>query len=215
MPDRLLIISAGAYGREILNLAISVNQRRDGEGWDLGGFLDSRPDILDGKDAESYPILGSPDDYQPQPGDVFVCAMGDPASKTRYARPIRERGGRFINILSPRASIPDDTRLLGGCVVGPFCVLSCDQVIGEDCSLDAHVTIGHDAVLGRSCHLGAYTFVGGGARIGNEALIHPHAMIHPGVTIGDGAVVGAGSVVLRDVEADQTVFGNPARRVEA
>ena len=37
------------------------------------------------------------------------------------------------------------------------------------------------------------------------------AIILPGVTIGDGAVVGAGSVVTRDVGADVTVAGNPAR----
>jgi len=37
------------------------------------------------------------------------------------------------------------------------------------------------------------------------------AIILPGVTIGDGAVIGAGSVVTRNVEAGQTVMGNPAR----
>ncbi|WP_291863207.1 sugar O-acetyltransferase [Bradyrhizobium sp.] len=48
-------------------------------------------------------------------------------------------------------------------------------------------------------------------QIGSDVWIGGGAIILPGVTIGDGAVIGAGSVVTRDVEADQTVTGNPAR----
>ena len=48
-------------------------------------------------------------------------------------------------------------------------------------------------------------------RIGCDVWIGGGAIILPGVTIGDGAVIGAGSVVTRDVAADQTVAGNPAR----
>lgn len=48
-------------------------------------------------------------------------------------------------------------------------------------------------------------------RIGSDVWIGGGAIILPGVTVGDGAVIGAGSVVTRDVEAGQTVTGNPAR----
>jgi len=52
---------------------------------------------------------------------------------------------------------------------------------------------------------------GRAVRIGSDVWIGGGAIILPGVTIGDGAVIGAGSVVTRDVEAGQTVMGNPAR----
>jgi maltose O-acetyltransferase len=48
-------------------------------------------------------------------------------------------------------------------------------------------------------------------RIGCDVWIGGAAIILPGVSVGDGAVIGAGSVVTRDVEAGQTVTGNPAR----
>ncbi|MEO4042627.1 sugar O-acetyltransferase [Hoeflea sp. CAU 1731] len=47
--------------------------------------------------------------------------------------------------------------------------------------------------------------------IGREVWIGGSAIIMPGVTIGDGAIVAAGAVVTRDVAADTTVLGNPAR----
>ena len=48
-------------------------------------------------------------------------------------------------------------------------------------------------------------------RIGSDVWIGGGAILLPVVTIGDGALIGAGSVVTRDVEAGQTVTGNPAR----
>jgi maltose O-acetyltransferase len=52
---------------------------------------------------------------------------------------------------------------------------------------------------GRPVHIGADVWIGGGT------------IILPGVTIGDNAVIGAGSIVTKDVPANTTVLGNPAR----
>ena len=49
--------------------------------------------------------------------------------------------------------------------------------------------------------------------IGTDVWIGGGAILLPGVSVGDGAIIGAGSVVTRDVEAGQTVVGNPARQI--
>ncbi|AZN96014.1 sugar O-acetyltransferase [Mesorhizobium sp. M9A.F.Ca.ET.002.03.1.2] len=49
--------------------------------------------------------------------------------------------------------------------------------------------------------------------IGENAWIGGSAIILGGVSTGDGAIVGAGAVVTRDVAANTTVVGNPARPV--
>ena len=49
--------------------------------------------------------------------------------------------------------------------------------------------------------------------IGDNAWIGGSAVILAGISIGEGAIVGAGAVVTRDVAANATVVGNPARGV--
>lgn len=55
--------------------------------------------------------------------------------------------------------------------------------------------------IARPVHIGDNVWIGGGA------------IILGGVSIGDRAIVGAGAVVTRDVAADTTVAGNPARPI--
>ncbi|RWD42423.1 MAG: sugar O-acetyltransferase [Mesorhizobium sp.] len=49
--------------------------------------------------------------------------------------------------------------------------------------------------------------------IGDNAWIGGSAVILAGISIGDGAIVGAGAVVTRNVAANATVVGNPARTI--
>ena len=92
---------------------------------------------------------------------------------------------------------------------------------------------------GFNISLGSGTFVNAGCtildtapvHIGNQTLLGPNVQIYCAehhkdaakrsagleiarpVHIGDRAIVGAGAVVTRDVAADTTVVGNPARQI--
>lgn len=50
--------------------------------------------------------------------------------------------------------------------------------------------------------------------IGRDCWIGGGSIICPGVTIGDRAIVGAGSVVTKDIPADTTVVGSPAKVIK-
>ena len=56
--------------------------------------------------------------------------------------------------------------------------------------------------------------LGGNVVCEARAYVGIGASVVQGVRIGERAVVGAGAVVIRDVAADTTVVGCPARPVE-
>jgi len=213
MKRNLIILSAGGLGREYYHLAKAVAKNRPSVTWEPYGFLDDRPGVLDGKNLEGTPILDTIENYIPKENDRFICAMGDPLERQRYAQMILDKGGVFCKIVSHGASICSGRRLRRGVVVCNNALVSCDVTVGAHTFINNNTTIGHDVEIGRFCHVGGHVFVGGNARIGDRVIIHPSATILPGITIGDEAVIGAGSVVINDVKVGCTVFGVPARVV--
>lgn len=206
--QRVLIIGAGGWGREVLHQMIH-DDVGNGVHWYVDGFLDSRACILDGYDVEIC-IVGDPMTYVPKQDDVFVCALGDPHERYKYAQPIIAKGGKFISICT-QSFLSARVHLGHGCFLGHWVHSGPDVWIGDFTNIQALTMMGHDVRIGAYAQIGAQVFMGGGVRIGDFATVHPRATILPGVTVGDNAIVGAGAVVLKDVPSGATVFGNPAK----
>ncbi|MDV6280292.1 acyltransferase [Rhodococcus jostii] len=97
----------------------------------------------------------------------------------------------------------------GSIRLGDRCVISHDVVLlTHDFSLDRaaerlmHGYDPHKEYVKRA-----------GIGIGANVFIGIRATILPGVQIGDGAIVAANSTVVRDVEPDTVVAGNPAKAI--
>lgn len=72
-------------------------------------------------------------------------------------------------------------------------------VIGDDCMIMQQVTIGQVGESGDAPAIGSGVYIGAGAKVLGK------------IVIGDGAKIGANAVVLRDVPANCTAVGVPAR----
>ena len=206
----LVIIGAGGFGRELCSAAHEAVGF--GERFRMKGFLDANPSAL-GRFDGYPPIIGSPEDYAPQPDDVFVTALGNIAARRRCAEMIEGRGGEFISIIHRSAWLGQNTIVGPGSFIAHCAALTVDARVGRHAYIFHGAEIGHDSSVGDFAHVYSLCSVGGGVKIGKGAVLYPGARIVPGRTIGDGAVVGIGSVVLLNVKPGATVFGNPAAPV--
>jgi sugar O-acyltransferase (sialic acid O-acetyltransferase NeuD family) len=207
MEKQLIIISAGKYARE--TYAWAAQTIAAGAPWRIKGFLDDRPGALEGY---SYPvgILGGVEDYEPQPDDVFVGAIGDPLDKVKYYTPILKKGGVFVNVIHPRASLGQNVRLGRGIVLAPYSSVTSDARIGDHVAIGAFSNAAHDTVLGDWCQISSHCGINGNASLEEGVFLGSHACIIPKVKVGAWSFVGAGSVVVKDVPPGTKVFGNPA-----
>lgn len=210
MKDRLLIVGAGGFGREVLGWARDVPDHA--RSWEFAGFLDDTVKVPD-KSASRVPVLGTISGYRAEPGDVLVLAVGEPRAKLALYQELRQRGARFASVVHPTAIIAGTAQCGDGLIACPGALISNDAVVGHAVSLNAYASVGHDATIGAGTTISSYCDVTGRVKIGTGAFLGSRASILPGLDVGEFAVIGAGSVVVRSVPAGVTVFGVPARRI--
>lgn len=207
--NRLWIIGAGGYGREIFSMTSSA--RGFESEWHVAGFLNDVPDALD--QFPDLPRIQGDTNYQPREHDLFVCAIGDISGRREVTSKFKSRGARFANLIQNTACVSPSATMGEGVIIEPFSGIGASAHIGNFASILGHVIISHDVSIGDYAQVAPFACVLGRASVGPGAFIATHAVVLPGVKIGAGATVGAGSVVVHDVLDGSTVFGVPAKRI--
>lgn len=110
---------------------------------------------------------------------------------------------------------------IGGVVIEDFVEIGCNTCIDRGslgdtrirarAKIDNLVHIAHNVDVGEDAAVIALAIIGGSVRIGSKAWIAPSAVIRNQISIGENATIGLGAVVTKDVDANSTVLGNPAK----
>lgn len=208
---KLYIIGARGFGREVYNLAKETKEYL--KEYEIVGFLDDKTNALEGYNGYP-PIISSVESFSPKENDVFICALGEVEYKKKYANIILEKGGEFINLIHKDAYISQNLKIGKGCIIHAYTRISCDIEIGDFNTFQPFSVIGHDVKIGSYCHFNTYAFIGGFVEIGNNVTLHTGAIIHPHKKVRDSSTVGAGAVVIRNVQENATVYGNPAIKLK-
>jgi sugar O-acyltransferase (sialic acid O-acetyltransferase NeuD family) len=203
----IVIIGAGRMGRETYTWAEQIIAA--GAPLRIKGFLDSRSDVLNGYNYEAG-ILGNVENYRIGRNDVFIGAVGDPREKVRFYSPILKRGGQFINLIHPLANVGRNVRLSVGVILAPFSSVTSDVSIGSHVAIGSFSNVAHDSIIGDWCQISSHCGINGAAKLGDGVFLGSHTCVKPDVTIGAWAFTGAGSIVIKNVQPQMMVFGNPA-----
>jgi len=208
MKDALLIYGAGGLGKEVLSWVRLLEE------FEPIGFIDDglRKDSM----VKGLKVLGGLDVLNSFSTPVnLVIALGDPSSKSILIKMI-DPGRVYYPVLKhPSVILQDDSsiRIGEGCILTAGCVLTTDIRIGSHVLINLNSTVGHDVEIGSCSSIMTGVNVAGGVKIGDGVLVGSGVNILNHVKVGDFCKVGMGAVVIRDVEAEATVVGVPARKI--
>lgn len=101
------------------------------------------------------------------------------------------------------------------CEIGPHATVRRSALgstsIGKGTKIGSFCNIGHNCSLGENVLLTSNCILAGSSNIGDNTYLGVSSSIRNGISIGEGATVGMGAVVVKDVPAQMTVIGNPAK----
>lgn len=83
----------------------------------------------------------------------------------------------------------------------------------NNCKIDNLVHIAHGAIIGENSLVIANSMIAGSVKIGKNVWVAPSSSILNKKIVADNAVIGMGSVVLKDVNENETIVGNPGKKL--
>ena len=212
MRKDIVVLGTSGTGYDVIDTLEAINRIQPA--WNILGFVDDNL-ALHGTEFYGYGILGGSELLlRPEYGEVAVVIAVANERNLLVRKTITERlqlpPERYPVICHPSCVISPKTQF------GPGCIMLSGSATGGYAKIGSHVLvlqrsgIGHDAEVGDFVTICAQASVAAHTRIGEGAYIATGALLRPGIRVGAASKVGMGSVVLRNVPAGKTVFGNPA-----
>jgi sugar O-acyltransferase (sialic acid O-acetyltransferase NeuD family) len=212
MENPVLILGANYLGR-------AAKEIFEGNNNVVYGFLDDNKKQHNSL-IDNATVLGSTDDdgflkLIGKKCDVFV-AVDDNKLRKNLVKMVQDvRHVQPVNAIHKHAIIATSATLGYGNFIDVGVKAGAGVEIGNHTLIHANVVLGAEAIIKDFVQIGAGSIINPGVVVEEEAFVGSGVVIVSGLTIGKGARIGAGSVVIAPVKAGETVFGNPAEKVNA
>ena len=139
-----------------------------------------------------------------------IIGIGDNHLRHKIQQNLEKENFSFSTAIHPAAQLGNDVTIGEGTVIMANSVINPGTQVGKHCIVNTAVTIDHDCVIGDFVHLSPGVHLGGSVRVDAFSWIGLGASIINNIHVAEHTIIGAGSVVIRNVEPNIVVAGNPA-----
>lgn len=204
--NRLAILGASGHGKIVADAAKLC-------GWkEVFFFDDSWPTL---KKNSHWDVIGDSNALFKNISsfDGAIVAIGDNATRMGKSISLIDIGANLVSIIHPSATISPFAKIGIGSFIGAGAVVQVDVTIGRYNIINTNAVIEHDCKTGDAVHVSPSASLAGGVAISKLCWIGIGANVRQLINIGPNTIVGAGSVVIKNIEDNQIVVGNPAKPI--
>lgn len=200
----IYIYGCGGVGNELCECFMN------NPAYHLCGFIDDNPGIRECMGVRSRTLEELLREKRPEEITAII-SIGEPAVRRKVSERIAGCGVREIAVDLSRHFNPAFSTVGEGTLLHQDAYISVNAEIGRCCMINKGVLVGHDCVVGDYCVLSPKVVLGGNVTIGENTFIGTGALLRNGLKIGKNVIIGMGAVVVKDLEDDIVVVGNPAK----
>ncbi|MET0715711.1 MAG: acetyltransferase [Mycetocola sp.] len=214
MTRDLIIIGAGGFGRETLDVVEAMNAIDGQAKYRVVGIVDDALGEVAGARlaARGYAHIGGLDEWLVgDPTADFIIAIGSPAARASIARRVEGPNRRAATLIHPSALIGSEAQIAEGVVVCAGVNISTNVTLGRHVHLNPSAVVGHDAILSDFVSVNPAAVVSGDVVVESCVLIGAGAVVLQGLVVARGTIVGASACVTRNSAPDSVLVGVPAR----
>lgn len=214
MADGIIVIGAGGFGREALDVIEAINAGTRDSVWDVIGVVDDAPAEIHAerlRDREIHLLGGIDANRELFDGSRYVVGIGAPSVRARIAEKVEAWGARPATLVHPAAVVGTRVVLGAGAVVCGGVQISTNVRLGRHAHVNPGAIIGHDSVFDDYVSVNPGAIISGEVSVSREVLVGAGACILQGLSIGIGATIGAAACVTKSVPENVTAKGIPAR----
>lgn len=200
----LCIYGCGGQGKDLAELAIKIGR------WDEIVFVDDKPKANTVDGIRVYKLNTLLNERLVE-NIEFTISIGEPFIRKEKYELLKKQNFGFAFLIGTNVYTTRKTIIDEGCILHHGVVVSNNTSIGKCSFINKNSVIGHDVTIGDFCVVSPSVTIGGFTNVGSNCYIGSGATIRNGISIGENSIIGMGSVVLKDVEPNSVVAGNPAR----
>lgn len=207
----VIIIGGGGHARVLIDALLL-------QSFEIIGFTDPNQQMVTRK-IQNIPYLGDDnkiDQYSPAKIQLVngIGSIGTTKLRKQVYENFKDKGYSFASVWHPSAIISTDVKMDEGVQIMAGAIIQAGCHIGRNTLINTKASVDHECLIAAHVHIAPGAVLSGGVEIEESVHIGTGAILIQRVHVFHHSIVGAGSVVIKDVPANCTVYGVPAKEVK-
>ncbi len=212
---KLIFLGASGNASVIYSTIIDINKKAKYKIRPIG-FLDDKKKSF--YNLKYYGLINSKniESLKKKKDVYFVWTLRSSKLKKGILEKLHElkiKKTQFLTIIHPTANISDVSKIGNGVTIHSLVNIGPKTIIKDHVHIFSQASVGHDTFLNEFAYLAGKSSIGANVKVGTGCFFGINSCVKENLLIKDWSIIGMGSVVLKNVDSNTTVAGNPAKKI--